>query len=193
MLFENVLPAISSKWPQNKRRQEVPGVVIQLDNAGPHLSPTDKALLEESRKYTNVKISFKCQPAMSPDLNVLDLCFFNLLQTSQLCKLATTFEELRDNVLTAFREYETAKLSDIWITLQLIYNEVIKHKGTNKYRLPHINKKKLRKEGRLPENVGIDLTAYKVLVEHSNYLNQQKTKNKEQNEILQQVINTVEI
>ena len=130
---------------------------------------------------------------MSPDLNVLDLCFFNSLQTLQLCKLATTFEELRDNVLTAFREYETARLSDIWITLQLIYNEVIKHKGTNKYRLPHINKKKLRKEGRLPENVGIDLTVYKVLVEHSNYLNQQKTKNKEQNEILQQVINTVEI
>ena len=50
ILFENVLSAISSKWPQNKRRQEVPGVVIQLDNAGPHLSPTDKALLEESRK-----------------------------------------------------------------------------------------------------------------------------------------------
>ena len=66
-------------------------------------------------------------------------------------------------------------------------------KGTNKYRLPHINKKKLRKEGRLPENFGIDLTAYKVLVEHSNYLNPQKTKNKEDNEILQQVMNTVEI
>ena len=193
MFLENVLPVISRKWPQNKRRREVPGVVVQLDDAGPHLSPTDKALLEESRIYTNVKISFKCQPAMSPDLSVLDLCFFNSLQTSQLCKLATTFEELRDNVLAAFREYETAKLSNIWKTLQLIYNEVIKHKGANEYILPHINKKKLRKEGRLPENVDIDLTAYKVLIEHSNYLNKQKTKNKEDNEILQQVMNTVEI
>ena len=147
MLFENVLPVISSKWPQNKRRQEVPEVVIQLDNAGPHLSLTDKLLLEESRKYINVRISFKCQPAMSPNLNVLDLCFFNSLQTSQLCKLATAFEELRDNVLAVFRDYETAELSNIWITLELIYNEVINCKGTNKYRLPHINKKKLRKEG----------------------------------------------
>ena len=57
MLFENVLPAISRKWPPYKRRQEVPGVVIKLDNAGPHLSPTDKALLKESRKYINVKYS----------------------------------------------------------------------------------------------------------------------------------------
>ena len=80
-------------------------------------------------------MSFKCQSSMSPDLNVLDLCFFNLLQTLQLCKLATTFEELRDNVLTSFREYETTKLSDIWITLQLIYNEVIKHKGTKPIRI----------------------------------------------------------
>ena len=62
---------------------------------------------------------------MSPDFNVLDLCFFNSLQTLQLCKLATTFEELRYNVFVAFREYETAKLSDIWITMQLIYNKVI--------------------------------------------------------------------
>ena len=54
---------------------------------------------------------------MSPDSNVLDLSFFNLLQTLQLYKLATTFEELGDNVFVAFREYETAKLSDIWITL----------------------------------------------------------------------------
>ena len=80
-------------------------------------------------------------------------------------KLETIFAELRGNVLTIFREYETAKLSDIWITLQLIYNEVIKHNETNKYRLPHTNKKKLTKEGRLPENIGIDSTVYKVLVE----------------------------
>ena len=113
ILFENILPVIPSKWPQHKQRQEVPGVVIQLDNAGPHLSPTDKALLEESKKNTNVKISFKCQTAISPDSNVLDLCFFNSLQTSQLCRLATTFKDLRDNVLAAFREYEIAKLSDI--------------------------------------------------------------------------------
>ena len=46
---------------------------------------------------------------MSLDLNVLDLCFFNLLQTLQLCKLATTFEELRDNIFTVFCEYDTAK------------------------------------------------------------------------------------
>ena len=96
---------------------------------------------------------------MSPDLNVLDLCFFNSLQTSQLYKLVTTFEELRDNFFTVFCEYDTAKLSAICNILQLIYNEVIKQKGANKCRLPHnINKKKLRKVGRLPENISIDST-----------------------------------
>ena len=107
MLFENVLPVISRKYPHSSQRQEVSGVAIQLDNAGPHLSPTDKVLVKESRKYTNVKI-FKWQSAMSPDLNVLDLCFFNSLKTLQLCKLATTFEELRDNIFTVFCEYDTA-------------------------------------------------------------------------------------
>ena len=90
-LFENVLLAISRKWPQSKQCQETPGVVIQLDTAGPHLSPTDNVLLEETKRYTNVKISFEYQPAMSPDLNVLDLRFFNSLQTSQLYKLATIY------------------------------------------------------------------------------------------------------
>ena len=77
--------------------------------------------------------------------------------------------------------------------MQLIYHEVIKHKGTNKYRLPHINEKKVRKEGQLPENIGIDMTAYKVILEHSDYLNQQKRKDNEDNDVIQQVINTVEI
>ena len=90
-LFENVLLAISRKWPRSKQCQETPGVVIQLDTAGPHLSPTDNVLLEETKRYTNVKISFEYQPAMSPDLNVLDLRFFNSLQTSQLYKLATIY------------------------------------------------------------------------------------------------------
>ena len=34
-------------------------------------------------------------------------------------------------------------------------NEVIKHHGDNKYKVPHMNKRKLEREGRLPITIPV--------------------------------------
>ena len=87
--------------------------------------------------FLQCQISLKYQPAISTDLNVLDLCFFCLLESSQLCKLATIFEESRDYIFTSFCDYDTNKLFNIWIILQLIFIEFIENKGTYWCKLPH--------------------------------------------------------
>jgi hypothetical protein len=42
------------------------------------------------------------------------------------------------------------KANRIWLTLHLVLKEVIKVAGSNKYRIPHINKQILERQSRLP-------------------------------------------
>ncbi|ETV70159.1 hypothetical protein H257_14324 [Aphanomyces astaci] len=41
MLLDNVIPAIKAKWPQG----ETKGVIIQQDNAKPHVPPSDPRIV----------------------------------------------------------------------------------------------------------------------------------------------------
>jgi hypothetical protein len=58
-------------------------IFIQQDNARPHLSLHDKLFCDDV-KQDGFDIRLVCQPANSPDLNILDLGFFNSLQSTQL-------------------------------------------------------------------------------------------------------------
>ncbi|XP_021743257.1 uncharacterized protein LOC110709354 [Chenopodium quinoa] len=76
MLLNNVIPAIVSKWPANMPKD----VVIQWDNARPHQIPQDEEFIAATRQGGfNIRIVF--QPAQSPDLNVLDLGLFRVIQS----------------------------------------------------------------------------------------------------------------
>ena len=54
-------------------------------------------------------------------------------------------------VQDSFQELPVESLSNVFITLQLVMEHIILDNGGNNYKLPHINKNKLRKEGRLTE------------------------------------------
>nr|GEY39158.1 hypothetical protein [Tanacetum cinerariifolium] len=70
-LIEKVLPDIRAKWPRGHTRS----IYIQQDNAKPHINVNDSAFLEAaSRDGFDIRLCF--QPPNSPDLNVLDLGFF---------------------------------------------------------------------------------------------------------------------
>ena len=45
----------------------------------------------------------------------------------------------------------------------MMYDEIIKCKGDNTFKLPHMSKQKLRLEGRLPSNVAVSEAAGEVL------------------------------
>jgi hypothetical protein len=89
-MIQKILPAIRAKWP----REDVDKpIFIQQDNARPHLSPHDK-LFCDAAKQDGFDIRLVCQPTNSPDLNILDLGFFNSLQSTQLKTLCRQYQIL---------------------------------------------------------------------------------------------------
>ena len=76
-LIEKVLPAIQAVWPEGDAGQTI---YIQQDNAKPHILPDDQEFLEAVAK-TGLDIRIIQQPPNSPHFNVLDLGFFNSLQS----------------------------------------------------------------------------------------------------------------
>jgi hypothetical protein len=126
------------------------------------------------------KISLYAQPATSPDLNILDLGFFNALQSSYLDKSPKTSQEIIDCVTQAYNEYPANKLNRLWVTLQSIYNCILETHGDNVYKIPHMNKEKLERENRLPRALLVSDDAYEVLVE-MNEMGDDNTNNRNNN------------
>jgi hypothetical protein len=48
------------------------------------------------------------------------------------------------------------KANRIWLTLHLILKEAMKIAGSNKYKITHINKQRLERQGRLPLQINCE-------------------------------------
>jgi hypothetical protein len=73
-LIDKVLLAIHAKW----LREDIgKPIYIQQDNARPHISPND-IFFCGATKQDGFDMRIVCQPANSPDLNILDLGFLIL-------------------------------------------------------------------------------------------------------------------
>ena len=72
MLLTKVIPAIEEKWPAGDQGQTI---TIQQDNAGPHIDDNDKKFCS-AIEGIEPAIKLGCQPAQSPETNVLDLGLF---------------------------------------------------------------------------------------------------------------------
>lgn len=163
-MIEKVLPAIRAKWPLEDANKPI---YIQQDNAKPHVSPND-GLFCEAAKQGGFDIRLTCQPANSPDLNVLDLGFFNSLQSIQYKTSSKTTEELVAAVNTAFVDYPVGQSNKIFLTLHGCMKEVMKIGGGNGYNIPHIKKEMLERQGRLPLQLKCDASlVQQVMVQTS--------------------------
>jgi len=89
-MINKVLPAIRAKWPREDVHKPI---FIQQDNAPTHLKVDDPQFCE-CTKHDGFDIRLICQPANSPDFNVLDLGFFRAIQAIQYKKNAKTLKEL---------------------------------------------------------------------------------------------------
>ena len=74
-------------------------------------------------------ISIANQPPNSPDYNVLDLGFFNSIQSLQHQKSTRTIEELIDAVESAFYELHFDTLSKTFLTLQKVMEKSLEMQG----------------------------------------------------------------
>ena len=152
MLLNEVYPAIADKWPAREWNDPSFTITLQQDGATTHCKPEDPVLAEtlEELGFPEGKIQLYTQPANSPYLNLNDLGFFNSLQADYYKHCPNNSDELIDMVLSTYRDYPTNRINRIWLTLQGCMNEIIKSNGGNQYKLPHMNKDKLEREGRLP-------------------------------------------
>jgi hypothetical protein len=144
-LIDKVLPAIREKRPREKLGSTI---FIQQDNAKTHIKPNDPEFLHAA-KQDGFDIRLMCQPANSPDLNVLDLGFFAAIQALQYKEAPKTIDELISAVVKSFENYSSILSNRIFVSLHLCMTEIMKTQGSNKYKIPHVNKEKLEREGLL--------------------------------------------
>ncbi|XP_021732073.1 uncharacterized protein LOC110698865 [Chenopodium quinoa] len=163
MLLTKVIPAIMSKWPEGLPKD----VVIQWDNVRPHQVPTDAEFLAVTTA-NGFNIQFVFQPAQSPDLNVLDLGLFRSIQSLQYQSFPRDLEELVEKVKQSYDTFNPHVNKYIWVTLQKCMIKILKAEGGNKYKIPHLNKKRLENLGNLPDLVEVQK---EVALEAVEYLN----------------------
>ena len=89
VLINKLIPAIVTKFPRDFKE-----IHVQMDNAGSHrIDNEDKDWIVAVRNSgLNIKITKK--PSNSPDLNVLDLGYFNSIQSLQKKNKMTTIDKL---------------------------------------------------------------------------------------------------
>ncbi|KAF0702551.1 hypothetical protein AaE_015855 [Aphanomyces astaci] len=154
MLVDQTFPAIFEKFPRNVQR-----IVVQHDNATPHAVTTDPAVVAASASDGR-RIVFGEQPANSPDLNILDLGFFNSIQALQQKMPAYTVDELIRNVENAFTNVPSVSLDNVFYTLQSVMECILETGGSNKYKLKHLGKEAKRRRGELEESLTCSADTY---------------------------------
>lgn len=151
-LTQKVIPAILAKWPPEDFGKTI---VIQQDNARTHIDPNDE-VFRECVSRQNFDIQLKCQPPNSPDLNILDLGFFNAIQSLKHKEAPKTVDDLVRAVENAFENFSPIKSNMIFLTLQQCMVEIMKVGGSNRYKIPHMSKAALERQGQLPRQIKCD-------------------------------------
>jgi hypothetical protein len=73
--------------------------------------------------------------------------------------------EIIECVLRTWDEYTWEKIERIWVTLQSIYNMIIEYYGCNQFKIPHLNKDRMEREGTLPRELSLSEDAINILEE----------------------------
>ncbi|XP_074292108.1 uncharacterized protein LOC141618957 [Silene latifolia] len=163
MLLEKVLPEIKRKWPENASKT----IYIQQDIARPHIKNSD-ADFREATTSDGRNIQLVQQPPNSPDMNVLDLGFFRAIQSLQTLTNSYKLDEPVEAVTLYFNNLEVVKLNYVYISMQGCMLEVLKRRGHNDYKIPHMHKTKLAKAGLLPQYLEADVDLVKDNIRYIN-------------------------
>ena len=108
-----------------------------------------------------VKVELDQQPPNSPDMNVLDIGFFNAIQSLQQQQSQRTIDDLIAAVVKSFQTMNASTLDKVFITLQKVMELIILHDGSNAYKLPHLGKDSLLRRGMLRTTIPVS----QVLIE----------------------------
>jgi hypothetical protein len=166
-LINHVLPAIKRLWPKEDAGKTI---FIQQDNAKSHVDKNDEDFLRAASEG-GFDIKLTCQPPNSPDLNILDLGFFNAIQSLQHKVSAKSVGDLVKAVEYSFDAFSTIQSDKIFITLQSCMVEIMKIKGSNRYKTPHMKKDSMYNQGELPSQLSCDPSLIQEVTQYLENLN----------------------
>lgn len=150
-----------SKWPSQSNKM----IYIQQDNAKPHIKNDDPDFRNAATK-NGFNIIITHQPPNSPDTNVNDLGWFRAIQSLQTETSCKTVEELVNAVKNSFERLSPTTLNNVFLSLQSCMVEILKVRGQNSYKVPHMKKGTLIREGRLPVNLEVSMDLVKECIEY---------------------------
>ncbi|GMF56020.1 unnamed protein product [Phytophthora fragariaefolia] len=159
MLGEHVLPSIQAKFSGAVEGRRI---TVQQDNASPHIQP-DYVPWRQAVNASGCEVHLRFQPQNSPGMNVLDLAVFNVLQSRQEQMAAHILDDLVANVKMALDELPPATLHAGFLTLQCVMDDCVAAGGDNTYKIRHMSKSKLAREGRLPRCIKCSATTASFL------------------------------
>ena len=133
-MLNDVFPAIKRLWPGGDR-----DVWVQQDNAPAHNIADDPDIVAAGTA-DGWNIRLLNQPPNSPDTNILDLGFFNSIQSLQDRTTLNTVDELIEEVKRVFDAQEPATLAKVWTTYQAVLEQIMLAKGDKTFKLPHLCK-----------------------------------------------------
>ena len=125
-----------------------------------HMLPPNDPIFLEAVAQTGLDVHIMNQPPNSPDMNVLDLGFFASLQTKTYLKNARTIDDIVQNTLKEYEDYDTELMDNVFLTLQGCFIEVMKDGGGNGYKIPHLSKDHLERFSMLPRSLNCDMDLY---------------------------------
>ncbi|XP_062201321.1 uncharacterized protein LOC133903865 [Phragmites australis] len=153
-IVNKLLPAIKEKWPVEEHGTPI---FIQQDNAKTHIAVDDPEFIHAASS-DGFDIRLMCQPPNSPDVNILDLGFFAALQALFHKSSPCGVEDIVAKVLQAFDEYPVESSNRIFLTHQSCMREILRLKGGQHYKVPHLRKQFLERHGELPIRLQCDST-----------------------------------
>ncbi|XP_057786055.1 uncharacterized protein LOC131003557 [Salvia miltiorrhiza] len=161
-IINKIIPAIKAKWPQFASRV----IFIQQDNAKPHIKDSDPDF-RKAASSDGFDIKIVHQPPNSPDTNINDLGWFRAIQSLQTESVCTNVDTLVEAVKSSFDELSPTTLNKVFLSLQGCLTEILKVKGQNCYKIPHMKKGSLIRQGELPINLQVP---HDLVKEAINYL-----------------------
>ncbi|VFQ79249.1 unnamed protein product [Cuscuta campestris] len=105
--------------------------------------------------------SSKNRPAGTMEVKAIPIINRDVMKEMLLNQAAP--RSLADLVLAvtiAFEELSHDTLNRVFLTLQGVMGEVLQNKGGNQFKIPHMNKTKMAREGTLPQNLGVSPEVY---------------------------------
>ncbi|XP_058759685.1 uncharacterized protein LOC131633000 [Vicia villosa] len=116
-------------------------ILIQQDNAKSHVDKDDEDFFKQQMKYLQHKESTK------------------------------TVDDLIKAVEKSFDEFSIKQSDKIFMTLQSCMVEIMKAKGSNKYKIPHMKKDAMYNQGRLPSQLSCDLSFIQEVTQYLENVN----------------------